>query len=204
MMDDRRACPPSRPHLACGMPVTPSPLLRFTPWLALVAFVLTGCFREVTDESGIPPRPRYTGTALWTIDGARPGDTFDELKARLGEPHSIREYSGLRTVTWKYGQILVTFDATGHATEVTGQSIRAGTDTLITTGDREAEAVQVLGKGETKKGFTPGSFVISLWGKHTSTEHVYDNAGVNFEVMVKQPDATVLHLWARLPKPERR
>ncbi|RXK55237.1 hypothetical protein ESB00_04895 [Oleiharenicola lentus] len=180
-------------------------LRSLAPWLALAALLLAGCYREVTDESAMARRPRYTGTSPWTVDGVRPGDRYTAIRERLGEPRDDRPGSSGRIATWNYGQLTVAFDREDRATEVMGQSIRAGNDTVITTGIPEAEVVQVLGHGETQKTSRPtGSGVIAIGRTHTHTTHLYENGGVRFEVSVKFPEDSVANIWARWPEPASR
>lgn len=171
--------------------------------LLLGILALAGCYREVTDESA-RALPRYTGDAPWTLDGLRAGATFEEVRAKLGEPRAVREYNGARSGEWNYGQTLVTFGPDGRAFEIFGSAIKAGDRTLVSVGAPETELEQVLGAGETAKARRPtGSGVISFGSEHTHTLHVYENGGVRFEVSVKFPEATVANIWIR-PAPAKR
>lgn len=146
---------------------------------------LTGCYREATDATVSTTAPRYTGSAPWTIDGVRPGQTFTEVKQLLGEPHETRENPGGRFVRWGPRDIAVFFDRTGHATEVMGSTVKAGTQTLVSAGANEAEVVQILGPGKVQKSSRPkGSGVISFGQEHIGTTLIYENGGVRFELPV--------------------
>jgi len=179
-------------------------LSRLTALLLLAgSLALAGCYREVSDESA-RQLPRYTGNDPWTLDGLRPGVTFAEVTAQLGEPRRVVESSGTRTGEWNYGQTMVTFGRDGRAFELFGSAIKAGDRTLVSVGAPETELVQVLGEGATTKARRPkGSGVIALGSEHTHTLHVYENAGVRFEVSVQFPAATVANIWIR-PAPAKR
>ena len=169
--------------------------------VVLCGIGFAGCYREVGDEGGVA-RPRYTGTAAWTIDGMRPGQTFEEFTSRFGQPRDLREHDGERTATWNSGQLLAHFDREGCATEISGRSIRADADTLIYVGASEAEVVQVLGPGNTNKGTRPkGGGVFAMGSEHTHTIYAYENYGARFEVSVQFPAGSVGNLWVRLPDP---
>jgi hypothetical protein len=145
----------------------------------------TACYREATDASAAIQQARYTGTAPWTIDGVRPGQTFEEVKLLLGEPREIRGNKGPRTAFWSRHDTAVTFDPTGRVTEVMGSTVKAGDQTLVWGSSSEAEVVQILGPGRVQKSYRPkGSGVISLGREHTGTTLIYDNAGVSFELAV--------------------
>lgn len=162
---------------------------RFVPLLAAALALLapTACYREATDASAAitHPRSHYTGTAPWTIDGVRPGQTFDEVKLLLGEPRDLRESYGQRFARWGPRDTAVSFDKSGRVTDVMGSTVKAGEQTIVSSGASEDEVAQILGPGKVQKSHRPkGSGVISLGREHTSTTLVYDNAGVRFELCV--------------------
>lgn len=161
---------------------------RFTSVLLLAAsaalLALPACYREATDAS-FPTQARYTGTAPWTIDGVRPGQTFDEVKRLLGEPRDLCESYGQRFARWGPREIAVSFDKAGRVTDVMGSSMKAGDQTIVQSGASEDEVAQILGPGKVQKSHRPkGSGVISLGREHTSTTLIYENAGVRFEFCV--------------------
>jgi hypothetical protein len=170
----------------------------------LLGLALGACYREASDAT-LSARPRYTGTEAWSVDDIRPGQGFEEVKARLGEPTEVRELGGKRSASWKHGQLTALFEEGGRAVEVSGQSIRAGGSPLIRVGAAEAEVVQVLGPGEVQRVKRPkGSGVISVGSEHTHTMHLYTNGGVRFEVSVSVPNDSVVRIWARFPPPAKR
>jgi hypothetical protein len=164
--------------------------------------LVTACFRQVTDESAAIARPRYTGTAPWTIDGVRPGQPFDEVKQRLGEPREIVGAVGPRTAFWAKHSTVVTFGPDNRVTEVNGSQVQAGAQTLVWAGASEAEVMQILGPGRVDKRYRPkGSGVISLGREHTGTTVIYENNGVSFELPVF--GEAVGHFLARFPPAKR-
>ena len=146
---------------------------------------LPACYRQATDASTAVNAPRYTGTAPWTIDGVRPGQTLAEVTQLLGEPRETRENPGGRFLRWGPRDIAVFFDRTGHVAEVMGSSVTAGEKTLFTSGASEAEVVQILGPGQVQKSSRPkGSGVISFGQERIGTTLIYENGGVRFELPV--------------------
>lgn len=156
--------------------------LFFAACAALLA--LPACYREVSDAS-FPIQTRYTGTAPWTIDGIRPGQTFDEVKRLLGEPLSSHESYGRRFARWGPRDLSISFDPTGRADDVMGSSVKADGQTIVPVGISEEAVQQILGPGKVQKSYRPkGSGVISLGREHIGTTLIYDNAGVRFELCV--------------------
>lgn len=154
----------------------------------LALFALAGCYREASDTTAAArfARPRYAGGEPWTIDGVRPGQSFDEVKQLFGEPREIRGTApGPRTAMWARHNTSVTFDRDNCVTEVMGASVQAGGKTIVQGGAEETEVTQILGPGRVQKSSRPkGSGVISLGSEHTGTTLIYDNAGVRFELPV--------------------
>jgi hypothetical protein len=153
---------------------------------SLGLLLLAGCFREATDASTAAVRPRHAGSEPWTIDGVRPGQSFDEVKQLFGEPREIRGTApGPRTASWERRNTMVTFDRDNRVTEVMGSTIQAGGKVIVQGGAGEAEVTQILGSpGRVQKVSQPKGHVISLGHKHIGTIMIYDNAGVRFELPV--------------------
>ena len=86
-------------------------------------------------------------TPPWTVGGAKPGMTPDEVERLLGPPTSSRTSYGRTTTRW--AEIFVTFDPQGRAVDVMGDRL-TGADgkTLLQRGDSEAEVVGRLGGGK--------------------------------------------------------
>ena len=161
-------------------------MFRRPAGLLLVSLLmLSGCFKQATDETFARARPRFTSTEPWTIDGVRPGQTFEEAKRLLGEPREIRGHAGPRTAFWAERDTWVTFNQAGRVTEVMGSTVKAGDQIIISSGAREAEVVQILGPGRVQESSRPkGNGVISLGSVHTGTTLIYDRDGVRFELCV--------------------
>ena len=161
-----------------------------------LTLLLSGCFKVVTDESAMPPRPRYTGTAPWGIDGLRPGQTLADAVKLFGEPSQPPAATGPRFLRWFARDTMVTLDAKDVITEVYGHTVTAGGQVLVQGGDDQTAVTQVLGPGDVRKSSRPkGSGVISLGRQHVGTTVIYEQAGVRFELPV-WGEATG-HFWAR-------
>lgn len=175
-----------RPHHSRLVGATHGPTLRSvnpvrTAGLLIVVLIgPAGCYREATDAAQIRP----AATALWTIDGVRPGQDFNDVKRLLGEPREIRGATGLRTATWERRATAVTFGTDGRVTEVMGDNVQAGGQRLFSAGATEAEVVQILGPAKVQKSHRPQGGAISLTREHTGTALIYDNDGVRFELPV--------------------
>lgn len=151
---------------------------------AAVAVGLAGCYREVSDGAPGPVRGQERGAATWTIDGVRPGDEFEAVRRRFGEPREVRGATGARTATWSGRDTAVTFDADGRVTEVMGATVEAGGRVLVRGGATEAEVTAALGRGTVRKTHRPGSGVIGVGREHTGTALLYEAGGVRFELPV--------------------
>lgn len=154
---------------------------RFSCLLGGLA-LLPACYREATDSAAAP---RYTGTAPWTVDGVRPGQTLDDAKKILGEPREFRKSGSLRIAHWSDHETMVTLNVTDQVTEVWGRSLKADGRTLIGPGLGEDEVTQTLGRGKTTRTSVQGSGVISFGAKTTGHIFTYDNGGVAFEITVR-------------------
>ncbi|MDI1318959.1 MAG: hypothetical protein PSW75_02040, partial [bacterium] len=145
------------------MPVQPPLLFRFTCLLGGLA-LLPACYREATDSASAP---RYTGTAPWTVDGVRPGQTLDEARKILGEPSETRGSRSARVVHWSDKETMVTINAANVVVEIWGHSLKAGGQTVVGPGLSEAEVTQTLGSGKSARTSVQGSGVISFGAKTT-------------------------------------
>ncbi|MEQ1519001.1 MAG: hypothetical protein ABL931_21185 [Usitatibacteraceae bacterium] len=152
---------------------------------ALLAFLVAGCMRESDDEESV--YLRYKGNAPWTVTGVRPGMTLDELKKKRGEPSRT---SGEPPNSFSWGgfsgwdQLTVETDSSGRITEVWGQRLMAGDQTLVSSGSTEADIKAVLGKGNIISMTQPGSFVLPTPGKKIGAKHYYRNGDVSFKLIV--------------------
>jgi hypothetical protein len=141
---------------------------------------LAGCMQQATDQESY--LPRYTGNAPWTINGARPGMTLDEVRQTPGEPtRSVgtppTSYSWEST-SWR--TLFVTVDANGRVVQVSGNALMAGDQTILSGSVSDADVKAVLGDGDVTRSTQPGSFVIPTPGKVVGTHHRYRNGNVTF------------------------
>ncbi|MFI5077075.1 MAG: hypothetical protein ACHQRO_07020, partial [Vicinamibacteria bacterium] len=146
-------------------------------WLLLGA---VGCQTRTGDEMEWGP----ISTPPWTVGGAKPGMTPDEVERLLGPPTSSRTSYGRTTTQW--AEIFVTFDLQGRAEDVMGDRLTgAGGKTLLQRGDSEAEVVGRLGAGRHKGSYRPGgSGVISCTMKRVGGEHVYEDATTRYTISI--------------------
>jgi len=148
-----------------------------TGWLLLGA---VGCQTRTGEEMEWGP----ISTPPWTVGGAKPGMTPDEVERLLGPPTSSRTSYGQTTTRW--AEIYVTFDPQGRAVDVMGDRLTGadGKD-LLQRGAPEAEVVGRLGAGRHKGSYRPsGSGVISCSMKRVGGEHVYEDAATRYTVSV--------------------
>lgn len=153
-------------------------------WQVAIAALLlcSGCTREYTDT---PQHARYTGSEPWTVEGIRPGQSFDPLLQRFGEPRDSREHNGIRVVRWATTPVIVTVGRDGRVAEVLGGSLRAGARTLAWSGITEAEVEQILGPGQASNSRRPkGNGVISTGSVLVGRTLRYENDGVLFDIDV--------------------
>ena len=146
-------------------------------WLLLGA---VGCQTRTGDEMEWGP----ISTPPWTVGGAKPGMTPDEVERLLGPPTSSRTSYGRTTTQW--AEIFVTFDLQGRAEDVMGDRLTgAGGQTLLQRGDSEAEVVGRLGGGKEKSSYRPGgSGVISCSRQRAGGEHVYEDGTTRYTISV--------------------
>lgn len=146
-------------------------------WLLLGAL---GCQTRTGDEMEWGP----VSTPPWTIGGAKPGMTPEEVERLLGPPTSSRTSYGRTTTQW--GEIFVTFDPQGRAVDVMGDRLTgADGQTLLQRGNPEAEVVGRLGKGRLESSYrSSGSGVISCSRQRVGGEHVYEDGTTRYTVSV--------------------
>ena len=146
-------------------------------WLLLGAI---GCQTRTGDEMEWGP----ISTPPWTVGGAKPGMTPDEVERLLGPPTSSRTSYGRMTTQW--AEIFVTFDLQGRAEDVMGDRLTAADGkTVVQRGDSEAEVIGGLGAGRHKGSYRPGgSGVISCTMKRVGGEHVYEDATTRYTVSI--------------------
>ena len=171
---------PGRPTtIICSFQGKPRLMKRHLIFFSLLG--LAGCLQQATDQESY--LPRYTGNAPWTINGARPGMTLDELRRRQGEP--TRSFGqpptsyAWESTSWR--TLFVTVDANGRIVQVSGNALMAGDQTILSGSISDADVKAVLGAGDISKSTQAGSFVIPTPGKVVGTHHRYRNGNVTFD-----------------------
>ena len=146
----------------------------------LAVLLLAACMQQATDQESY--LPRYTGNTPWTINGARPGMTLDELRQKHGEP--TRSFGTPPTnYSWEstsWRTLSVSVDANGRIVQVSGNALMAGDQTILSGSVSDADVKAVLGAGDVSSSTQPGSFVIPTPGKVVGTHHRYRNGNVTF------------------------
>jgi hypothetical protein len=173
-------------------------ILPFAAWLGCLVVTLStpACYREANDTTHSSVYPRYTGTAPWSIDGVRPGQTLDEIKRLRGDPAQALAPATSRSPTFRWPApraTFVTFDAAGRAIDITGTTLVAEGRTLLDTAAESAAVEPVLGRGRVATHSQPsGSGVISLGSKVTGRTVAYENHGALFEIFCDTTQITGL------------
>ena len=148
--------------------------------IALTAFLLSACMQQASDQES--HLPRYTGNYLWTINGARPDMTLDEVRKIHGNP--TRSFGNPPTShSWEstsWRTLSVTVDASERIVQVSGNALMAGDKTILSGSISDADVKAVLGTGELSRSTQPGSFVIQTPGKVVGSHHRYRNGDVTF------------------------
>ncbi|MHB8798148.1 MAG: hypothetical protein ACYDBY_06750 [Thermoanaerobaculia bacterium] len=168
--------------------------------VSLVA--LSACYREASEpESFYLP---YTGTAPLTIRGLSPGQSEDDVVARLGPPDRRNAVSErVESLQWqRFRDLVATVDTRSRqVTEVLGNQLDADGEAVVSSGMSEADVRAVLGKPASSKGhYRPsGSGVISLGRKRTGTTLAYQRDGNGFEITLN--DDSLAYIRMRPPAP---
>lgn len=174
------------------------PLLLRNAWrigAALLLFGSGGCYRVATEVSEHAP---FTGQGPLTVRGVRPGQSETEVVALLGPPDR-RLDSGYRVASlqWqRFGDMVVTLGPAGRVTEVLGNELTAGDESVLQSGMSEADVRQVLGKpAKDQSQYRPsGSGVISLGHKRVGRTLWYHRDGRTVEVTLRDDRLAYLRL----------
>jgi hypothetical protein len=181
-------------------PSLPRPAIRLAALVLLAA--LGGCYRKVTEPASFC-RP-YTGTAPLTIRGVSPGQSAEAVVALLGSPERRGPAGyGRESLQWqRFSDMVVTVDTKTHrVTEVLGNRLDAGGESVISSGMNEADVRAVLGKPAKSHGhYRPsGSGVISLGQKRIGASLSYRRDGNDAEITLN--DDSVAYIRLRPPAP---
>ena len=193
-MDTRRVSSPTIP------PSLSRPAIRLAALLLMAA--LGGCYRKVTEPASFCSP--YTGTAPLTIRGVSPGQSAEAVVALLGSPER-RDSAGYgrESLQWqRFSDMVVTVDTKTHrVTEVLGNRLDAGGESVISSGMNEADVRAVLGKPSKSLGhYRPsGSGVISLGHERTGASLSYRRDGSDAEIT--HNDDSVAYIRLRPPAP---
>lgn len=148
--------------------------------IVFVALLLSACMQQASDQESY--LPRYTGTDLWTINGARPGMMLDEVRKTHGNPTRSfgKPPTGHAWESTSWRTLSVTVDAHDRIVQVSGNALMAGDKTILSGSISDADVKAVLGTGDVSRSTQPGSFVIPTPGKVVGTHHIYRNGNVTF------------------------
>lgn len=169
---------------------------------ALLLVVQAGCWREATEPASF--YSPYTGKDPLTIRGVSPGQSEEAVVALLGPPDR-RNDAGTQTgsIQWqRFPDMVVTFDLrTRRVTDVLGNQLDAGGETVVSSGMSEADVRAVLGKPAASKGrYQPsGSGVISIGMKRAGATLSYRRDGYDAEIT--ENDGAVAYIRLRIAAP---
>lgn len=173
--------------------------------LAVAAVLLVvhgGCYRKAADPSSF--YSPYTGNDPLTIRGVSPGQSEEAVVALLGPPDR-RNDAGYQTesIQWqRFPDMVVTFDLrTRRVTDVLGNQLDAGGESVVSSGMSEADVRAVLGKPAASKGrYQPaGSGVISIGMKRAGGTLTYRRDGSDVEIT--ENDGAVAYIRLRSAAP---
>lgn len=175
----------------------------FLSCLAVCLALLSACDRPVSEpESFLHP---YTGTAPLAIRGLSPGQSEEEVVARLGPPDRRNAAGVVESLQWqRLPDLVATVDTrTRRVTEVLGNQLDANGETVVSWGMSEADVRAVLGEPASSKGrYQPsGSGVISLGMKRAGGALFYRRDGNDVEVTLNDDSLAYIRMRPRRPEP---
>ena len=157
--------------------------------MALLLVGLGGCHKVASDTelSGYAP---YTGQAPLTIRGVYPGQTENDVISLLGPPDR-RDAAGTQrfSLQWqRFSDMVVTLDGAGQVTEVLGNELTAGPNSVVQQGMSEADVRHVLGKPvkDQSQDQPSGSGIISFGGKRVGRTLWYRRDAHTIEVTLRE------------------
>ena len=169
---------------------------------AIVCLALvSACHRQVSEpESFCLP---YTGTAPLAVRGLAPGQTEDDVVARLGPPDRRNAAGILESLQWqRLPDLVATVDTrTRRVTEVLGNRLDAEGVEVVSWGMSEADVRAVLGKPATSQGrYQPsGSGVISLGMKRAGGTLLYRRDGNDLEITLNDDALAYIRMRPAAP-----
>ena len=170
---------------------------------ALLLVVLGGCnkVKKATEFSEYAP---YTSRAPLTIRGVWPGQNTTEVISLLGPPdeRTAPEY-GPECLQWKRFKLMAVIldKAGGRVTEVLGDVLTSGDDSVIDKGMSEADVQVVLGKPVRDQIHSrpSGSGVISVGTERWGRTFWYRRDEQTIEISVQE--LRVAYIRLSLPTP---
>lgn len=163
--------------------------------------LLSACHRQVSEpESFCLP---YTGTAPLAVRGLAPGQTEDDVVARLGPPDRRNAAGILESLQWqRLPDLVATVDTrTRRVTEVLGNRLDAEGVEVVSRGMSEADVRAVLGKPASSKGhYRPsGSGVISIGMKRAGGTLFYRRDGNDLEITLNDDSLAYIRIRPAAP-----
>src|SRR5262245_27140719 len=151
----------------------------------LCAAAVAGCMRDAPD---LDAYRRHQGTAPWSVDGVRPGQSFAAVRTALGAPDRTVAVMGQDVHEWtSRRQLSVVVDGAGLVTDVTGGQVESEGKPVVWSGLGQAEIERILGRGRVQKVTQPGSGVISIGGgREVGRILTYDDKDVRFELQLEE------------------
>lgn len=168
---------------------------------AVCLALLSACHRQVSEpESFCLP---YTGAAPLAVRGLAPGQTEDDVVARLGPPDRRNVAGSLESLQWQRlpGLVATVDSRTRQVTEVLGNQLDADGEAVVSSGMSAADVRAVLGKPASSKGhYRPsGSGVISIGMKRAGETLSYRRDGVDFEITLNDDSLAYIRMRPAVP-----
>ncbi len=168
---------------------------------AISLALLSACHRQVSEpESFCLP---YTGTAPLAVRGLAPGQTEDDVVARLGPPDRRNAAGVLESLQWQRlpGLVATVDTRTRRVSEVLGNQLDANGEAVVSSGMSEADVRAVLGEPASSKGrYQPsGSGVISLGLKRAGGTLYYRRYGNDFEITLNDDSLAYIRMRPAAP-----
>ena len=140
----------------------------------------------------------------WTIDGVRPGLSFEQIQARFGEPDTSFGPENARGHTFSQRSLTVECDSEGTVSHVYGRVLEHNGKAVLRAGDPGPAVVSTLGEGYIIKRYSPKGSVIATGSVPNGADHYHRDETMRLHVLVNREgtiggfDAAPLD---RLPSP---
>ena len=168
---------------------------------AVCVALLCACHRQASEpESFCLP---YTGTAPLAVRGLAPGQTEDDVVARLGPPDRRNAAGAFESLQWqRLPDLVATVDTrTRQVTEVLGNQLDADGEAVVSSGMSAADVPAALGRpASSKGGYRPsGSRVISIGMQRAGETLTYRRDGFDLEITLNDDSLAYIRMRPAAP-----